>query len=853
MKYAKNLNLKSLNSGMWAKGALVAAILLFITISVSAYSLPDMKPVLIFNASTSGTTAVLTAVAVDSLTDAGISKIELYKDNQLLDTKNCNFEKTCVFTKVIFEKEKTNHDFYAKATDISGQTTQSGVVQISFEGIADSVNIPPVIYEDSYEQRIADVNYTWNGSDENATITRGRIITFNAEVKDLDDENLDFKWFLSGPLASLSAQSASEPIAEGSKQFSMLFDEEGDYTVKFVASDGSKQATKEWIVSVRNATIHGTIYDIDTGLPVSGAEIYFYDVSVYDPESDSGDYSALQPKEIPDTVTDSNGNYDFYLPVAGPLASIYNMVVQGSDEKDFNIYVEKGKEKKHDVYLDENRPVTNFNAEGHIAYSGKYEHKNNYTAGDFVDFFMFGVNNGETNETITFAVQNHASIGGPTAPIIYTGNISNPSESLTVNAGEKKHARFSFEIPAGLDEGKYDIHIIWNNETWHHIGNFFIMNDTTAPEVWFDSDYNCLPEACPVFAGQEEASFKFHTQDPGQEGTIRILEIGFSSPTTLDVSTQDNTGNAINISGISGTIKVTDLEGTPLNVSNSTGWPKDGLIKINYTDSGHYNLALAVADKAGNPANASINVTVYATESQVNATAVPIYELFEKIWPFGIYYDFYVNLSTSPWLVSAYADRWEDLDRMGDEYITNDSFYYKYNQSVMDMWQALDSITNENYGCTGPEYLIPIHPMTLEEYNYTLKSGFTHLKCNCNFQSAEGPDCNWENFIPEIYYCGTDEGYYRPCRPGNVVMSNASSGFSIAVADPNNDAFSIYWYLDDLLVQTNGTDYMLESNASLIGNHTVKAVVLDWSNENVSINKQGYGPHNSAEWNVVIN
>jgi len=831
------------------KSIILVFLFVLLLSAVYAYSLPDLKPVLNFQASGKGTTAILTSVAVDSLTNAGISRIEIYQDNALFESKDCEKEKTCTFTKVIFENEKTSHSFYAKAIDISGKTAQSEAVQINFEGIAEAIDIPPVIYENSYEQRVVDANYTWSISDENTEITRGRNITFSVGVKDLDDENLDYKWYISGPLAGLGAQSISGPVAEGISTFSRVFDKEGDYTVTIVASDGKKETSKEWGVSVKNATIQGTIYDIDTGLPVSGARIYFYDASVYDPELDSGDYSALEPKEIPDTVTDSNGNYNLYLPVVGPLASIYNMVVQGSDEKDFSIYVEKDKEKKHDVYLDENRdvpPVTRFNAEGHIAYSGKYEGSNRYTLGDIVDFFMFGVNNGETNETITFEVQDHTSTGNPNeGPIVYTGSISNPSESLTVNAGEKKHARFSFQLPSGLDSGRYDIHILWDNETWHHIGNFFIVEDITPPEVWFDPEtYVCRPEAsCPVLAGQE-SSFLYHTVDTAQEGTMNHIQMYIENITTnLEVSIKDNAGNAINSSGVYGQVRVVNFEGAQFNITNSTGWLKDGHIKINYTESGYYTLTIQVADKAGNTANASINVTVHANEAQVNSIGDAIYSLFGLV-DFPMKHDFNYTVEASSPDVSTVWDRFNNDESYGDEYMTENDL------DITDVG-ALETV---NYGKSGPEYAKPIYPMTEDEYNYTLSSFFTLIKCVPRTEPIGG-SCSARNFAPEISSCNPGDGYYYyPCIPVDVAMSNSSSKqFNIGAVDPNNDAFSTYWYLDNTLVQTNSTSYTLVGNASLIGNHTVKAVALDWSGENISINKQGYGPHNSAEWKVVIN
>ena len=86
-----------------------------------------------------------------------------------------------------------------------------------------------------------------------------------------------------------------------------------------------------------------------------------------------------------------------------------------------------------------------------------------------------------------------------------------------------------------------------------------------------------------------------------------------------------NGNKIVLITGVSGGIRVTDLLGVDYNITNSTGWPKNGFIKINYTESGHYTLNITAVDKAGNPATTSINVTVYATEEQVDSIATAIY------------------------------------------------------------------------------------------------------------------------------------------------------------------------------------------------------------------------------------
>ncbi|HJX50106.1 MAG TPA: hypothetical protein VJ438_01455, partial [Candidatus Nanoarchaeia archaeon] len=229
------------------------------------------------------------------------------------------------------------------------------------------------------------------------------------------------------------------------------------------------------------ANVYGTIYNVDTNDTLEGINISFYDSEVYDTFNDTGNYSALVPKEIPDAVTDENGNYNVSI-----LEGIYHMVLQGSKEEDFNIHANASNGAlKHDVELNENTASDNFNAEGHILFSGKYEQNNGnkYVCGDKLKFVMFGINHGEENETITFMVEDHTVNHGTNGDSVYNGSILDDDESLTIPAEEKVYKNFEFEIPCGYNLGKYDIHVVWDDSKWHKIGNFFVVGDTTSPGI----------------------------------------------------------------------------------------------------------------------------------------------------------------------------------------------------------------------------------------------------------------------------------------------------------------------------------------------------------------------------------
>jgi len=605
-----------------------------------------------------------------------------------------------------------------------------------------------------------------------------------------------------------------------STKFNYAFTKAGVYNLTLVVNDSKGGIdTTQWVINVTEPILYGTVYDTDTGLPLADINISVYNASVYDVFNDTGDYSALQPKEIPDTITDKYGNYL----IAGPLASWAqaHLVLQGSDEKDFNIYIEKGKKKRHDCYLDEDRPETKFNAEGHILYSGKYEHSNNYTCGDNVKFVMFGVNSGDTNETITFNVQDHTSIGGPTAPIVYNGSISNPSESLTVPAGEKVHKTFEFTIPCSYSTGRYDIHVVWNNDTWHKIGNFFVVEDTTPPYI------NSYPAVTSGYR-TEPIPINFTAHDPAQEGTVRAYEeMSISSASNYltvqidkDITTDSDNDN------------ITDNDADYIAEAGSLT-----TVNLTYNESGHYTARFIVTDSSGNTAYDETNVTVYITEADADVIGDAIYSS-KGFLSLNHDYNYTSTKTTNP--INYLWDRFDDLEVIGDEYLTQ--------SDTLNSIQV-SQLNEVIYSCTGPEYIKPIYSMITDEYNYTLDSFLYNLDCRCGeFLSI---NCSARHFSPEIWKCSPGDGYnYIPCIPTDqTIPSTGSINFTISVVDPNNDPFSIYWYDDGNLVAINTTSYLFVADNSSVGNHTIKVIALDSTGENISIEN---GPHNSWEWKLTV-
>ncbi|MEM2956346.1 MAG: hypothetical protein QW041_02115 [Candidatus Pacearchaeota archaeon] len=839
---------------------IICMILVLVAITVSSYSLPDLKPILIFNFTSQETVAVLTAVATDSLTNAGILSIEIYEDNQKIAEKECKGMKTCTLTKTIVKSEPITKSYYAKAIDLGGNTVQSEIITIKFKGIFESINIPPIINSSrllispiggsfywEFDPSLETYAYTYYEQEKIIELVKGRAIGgYLDSIINIDNDILTYKWFVNG-----------EEISN-ERNFNYNFTKEGQYNITYEVFDGKEKAIGGWFFSIVKPNIQGIVTDIDIGTPLDGLNISIYPSSLFNAETNdtnaAATYDLLQPKFIPDAVTDKNGNYSLNLP-----DGVYHIVVQGSKEIDFAIYVNSSKEAtKHNIEVSKKVDSTIFNAEGHIVHSGKYADSNNYTVGNIVYFTMFGVNNGGTNETITFAVQDHTSIGGPNAPIVYYGSIDNPNESLTIPAGQKLNKMFKFRIPANYSAGRYDIHVLWNNETWHKIGNFFVVPDTTAPYVFgWDSLTTYTNSSTRI---------PYDGENVPQPGTIGYNEIqfyymmeGFNEPkwgvkvcADKDIATdEDNDGIADN-----------DEDTCMINPPRFVG--SEDIPRVNYTKSGHYIAKITATDDAGNTNSTYTNITVYAIEEEVDAIATAIYGMFVPGW-LPLHKNRTLPMTWFSPVSYGAPDAWDRTtidDSCGDEYMTP--------------WDGLNGTNGINWAQIGAlEYRIvdrvfpsakAIFPMTGEEYNYTLSSFLLTLNCVYN---NYGPDvsCNYRQFAPEIYTCtpnSVSSPYYSimPCYPQSKSINiTASQVYTIAVRDPNNDPYKIHWYVNGIEIlntEDHNQHYMsggknetlvFIANSTLIGNHKIKAAAWDESGMNISIVN---GPNNIYEWNLTI-
>jgi PKD repeat protein len=423
---------------------------------------------------------------------------------------------------------------------------------------------------------------------------------------------------------------------------------------------------------------YGVVRDTNTGMPIAGANISFYDnATCYLDEVslvESGS-CMLDPKPIPDAVTDSNGNYALYLPPA-----VYHMVVQHSKQVDRNIF-HNNSNQNHSPELKENQGK-NINFEGHILYGGRYRDGNKYIVGDNLTFVMFGVNHDSLPETVTFLVEKHTS-GGSNGPWVLNGSFGNPGQTLTVPAGGAKvNKKFSFIIPPSLSEpGRYDIHVMVNDagtfEKWHKIGNFFIVDvnaqNRTPPYLRMKSA-GFYPNVKSINASNyvnQSINVSFKLRIPPQDGTIPgiLLTILPLDPTNCSFGPA---GNEVIISAPNGIIF--------LNGVNRTG-----IFRINVTDTVHecymeprflykksdkYKINFSVKEQYYGVISPLkfVNVSVWATEQQAR----------------DIYYDITENTLARPGNKPADFTGYYAGDRNSNMAIGGYGAINVYNQNMTD-------------------------------------------------------------------------------------------------------------------------------------------------------------------------
>lgn len=414
------------------------------------------------------------------------------------------------------------------------------------------------------------------------------------------------------------------------------FENSGFYNVTLTVtdSDGSQDLITK-AIEVKDANLYGRVTDTNNGNPIPNANISFYTNAEcgFDEENLTGQNCALDPKPIPDTTTDADGYYWMWLP-----SGVYHMVIQHSIQVERIIYVDASK-KKVDSEMKENAPK-NVNFEGHIVYMGKYRDGNKYVMGDTLNFVMFGVNHESTDQTAYYLVERHVSgvDNGADGPWVY-----NSTDYLTIPAdGSKVSKKFSFLIDEHFNlSGRYDIHAKLDDEKWHKIGNFFIMENVnsvtrTPPTVkFFDGVW--FPDDLVLNRGvyvNESFNVSLKVEVPPQDGTIEGM-ILYILPITDPVNcTFAAEGDEVAIKAPGSVITVNNTNYTDefvANVTNARG--KDGCVihsDFVYDESDNFLANFTVKERyyGAESTLKQVNATIWATEQMARDIWYDITETF---------------------------------------------------------------------------------------------------------------------------------------------------------------------------------------------------------------------------------
>lgn len=275
---------------------------------------------------------------------------------------------------------------------------------------------------------------------------------------------------------------------------------------------------------------------------------------------------------------------------------------------------------EHDSEVDENSTQwsTKYNVAGHIIYSGQFENENQYACGDQVRFTMFGRNKGNQDLNITYYVESHVNGGQPedagtpcveSGDIMYCGDDTISSQTLELpDDGEKYTEYFDFTVPCNYPAGKYDIHV-QHNPKWgnmHKIGNFFVVDDTTAP--WINANTGETdPFYISTYTNISTTDIFYIAEDVAQSGTLRenSYQLAVNKGSTLAVSIDKD----ILTDG-------PDADLDPTNDNDLLMSEGNSFFNLTYNESGHYTARLTAIDAANNTATLNISVDVFITEDE---------------------------------------------------------------------------------------------------------------------------------------------------------------------------------------------------------------------------------------------
>jgi PKD repeat protein len=270
--------------------------------AVQAFALPDNPPTcsLSSNTADTATTAVLTAVSVDTLSNPGVDTITIYENGAVISTKNCAFATSCVSVKTVLKTSGGDFSYYAVCRDRAGQQTTSSTIGVHFDGM----NRPPVID-----------TYTPSGP---TTITEDRFVDFRITAHDPDGDALTYEWRIDGAVVAGATGT--------SYRFSRSLAVDTTYIIAVYVYDGRGGVdVQTWTVTIRDSVPTVDLTGIATGTECTNftfnANVVSYD-SVASVAWDFGDgtvatgtsrsashvYAESGTYTVRVTVTDSDGD-----------------------------------------------------------------------------------------------------------------------------------------------------------------------------------------------------------------------------------------------------------------------------------------------------------------------------------------------------------------------------------------------------------------------------------------------------------------------------------------------------------------------------------------------------------------
>jgi len=284
----------------------ILALLSIVLCAVSVYALPDNPPTCSLSPSTTDTTttAVLTAVSVDTLSNAGIDTIQIFENGALISNKACGSATSCVSTKTVVHTASGNYNYYAVCKDKSSQQTTSNSVQIHFAG----ANNPPVI--DSIFPT------------SNPTIQEDQTQTFRVNAHDSDGDSLSYEWKLDSTTVQTDNTGST---GQSSYIFSQRVDSTRSFSVSVTVRDNrGGVAVRAWTIKVNDAR---PTVDISGDSDLTECDTFTFNANINsfdtvnsiawdfgDGATDSGSasvshrYAEQGTYTVSVTVTDSNGD-----------------------------------------------------------------------------------------------------------------------------------------------------------------------------------------------------------------------------------------------------------------------------------------------------------------------------------------------------------------------------------------------------------------------------------------------------------------------------------------------------------------------------------------------------------------